>query len=384
MKYQCIQCKKSFSQKFNYDRHMSRIRPCIQEKSIKLLNNDTIRSEIIKSDIITNIHQTPPKLHQTPPKLHQIPPKIPLLVDNDLLLTTNNKLLCEKCNIIFSRCDALKRHTVMNRCKANKINNKKNDYDILNEKYQQIQEENKKIRQEFDKFKDLMITSKKKFSKNKTINNNDITNTNNDSNNTINNYNLHNTTNNTNSNNIIINIVDHGDEDLSKLITEELKLIFCSSSDAILTLLKILHFNERLPEYQNIFINNLNSPNMHLYEDGNFIACDKKTTIHGLINRMATAINVISKQNPQLLSKHQPAILAKLYDWLSKFDIVIEDINGNMIKASKKLMTDYKKIYLQFEYILYNNNSMITNKIKALAKIQSKIIPKATVNLIQN
>ncbi len=59
---------------------MSRIRPCIQEKSIKLLNNDIIRSEIIKSDIITNIHQTPPKLHQTPPKLHQnttqTPPKL--------------------------------------------------------------------------------------------------------------------------------------------------------------------------------------------------------------------------------------------------------------------------------------------------------------------
>jgi hypothetical protein len=314
MKYQCSKCLKEFSQKSNFDYHLKRARPCKPHSDQYKINSD--QSKTNSDPIKQTQHQTLTESVNT----------IILYQKSSDMIKNISNLMCGGCQKIFSRKDALKRH-ILNGCKAKSEN-------LI---FKNIIEENNMLKQELVEIKNSIQESNNK----KTIYNtqNNIT---------INNY-----------------IVNHGFEDVNKLTSDENKQIINSNSEAIYNIVKHLHYNPRLPEYNNIYINNLRSNSVYVMVDGKFILEDKKTIISEMITRMAQNIEYISNQTKPI-SKKQRELLFDNFNWLKHFDFTDEDIDGNIIKSDKDLIEKYKKIYNKYELLLYNNRHMITNKDKIL------------------
>jgi hypothetical protein len=120
-------------------------------------------------------------------------------------------------------------------------------------------------------------------------NNTSITN----NNNTINNIN-NGTINNT------INIVNHGKEDISKLTKEEIKDILNAGYNCVVKCIEYIHFNERLPEYQNIIYTDKKASNCYIIEDKKWIVVSTESTIDELIDKHIDNVTEMKDDNPEL------------------------------------------------------------------------------------
>ena len=333
MKYQCHKCLKEFSQKSNFEYHMRRIRPCTKINTIKKRRNN---------DVNNNFLPNPPKSEETLPN----PPKSEEKLEDKIKLSNSpNTFVCDHCNKFFSRKDNLKRHIDAKRCKniiKQMSNLSKADND--DDKFNLLYNEHLKTKEELTKLINIIIPLEH-FKKNVPSFSQSIINSNN-------------TQNNITINNIIVN---HGFEDVDKLTSDENKQIINSNSEAIYNIVKQIHYNPRLPEYNNIYINNLRSNSIYVMVDGKFVVEDKKTIISDMISRMAQHIENISNQTKPI-SKKQRQILFDNFNWLKHFDFTDEDVDGNIIKSDKDLIEKYKKIYNKYELLLYNNRHMFTNK----------------------
>jgi hypothetical protein len=306
---------------------MRRIRPCTKPNSVKKRPfNDVFVDSL-----------------QNPPKSEEILQNPPISEENFKLANISNNFTCDHCEKNFSRKDNLKRHIDAKRCKNIKTQNY-TSIDDKNDKFNLLYNEHLKTKEELKKLINI-ITPLEHFKKNAPSFSQSIINTNN-------------TQNNITINNIIVN---HGFEDVDKLTSDENKQIINSNSEAIYNILKQIHYNPRLPEYNNIYINNLRSNSIYVMVDGKFVVEDKKTIISDMISRMAQHIENISNQTKPI-SKKQRQILFDNFNWLKHFDFTDEDVDGNIIKSDKDLIEKYKKIYNKYELLLYNNRHMITNK----------------------
>jgi hypothetical protein len=341
MKNHCFRCNKTFSQKSNYDYHMRRIRPC---KEIIIFNDQIIDTNITipKQHIITQ------KSSIIPQKSSIIPQKSSII--HQLLPNINEELLCVICNKKYTRSDNLKRHLSSNKCKAKVLTTIViNENQQIKEENQQIKEENQQIKKKLFELENLIITAKTKNSKNSKKK---ITNTN--------------TNTNTNSNNnIVINniqIVNHGDEDIKKLNDTEVNKILNSRSKAMKNIAKLLHFNTRLPEYNNVYINNMRSKHAYVMKNGNFVVKDKRKTIQKMISNLAYDLNDLSTLKLNL----SPILQKKLFDlhhWLITFTVEIETIDGKKTKADSEFIKKYNILFNILEMMLYNNRLMIKNRV---------------------
>jgi hypothetical protein len=290
---------------------------------------------------INNIDETlqnPPKSEENPEKTLQNTPNL------EGLLPVLNFPYCPHCKKHFSRKDKLKRHVDDKRCKY-----LKNNLNNTDEKYTKLYNEHQKTQEELNNLKNIILPLKNLKNQNEKISHAVI---------------QHNTIQNNNTqNNIVINnyIVNYGSEDISKLTSDENNQIINSNSEAIYNIIKHIHYNPRLPEYNNVYINNLRSNSVYVMVDGKFILEDKKTIISDMISRMALNIEYISSQTKPI-SKKQRQLLHDNFNWLKHFDFTDEDFDGNIIKSDKDLIEKYKKIYSKYELLLYNNRHMITNK----------------------
>ena len=120
-------------------------------------------------------------------------------------------------------------------------------------------EENKKLQQSVEKLTELINNSNigKKTVKN-------ISNTNNGQ--IIQNQNNQ-------QNNINIKMVSFGEEDINKLKGEILNVLK-SRGNAFINLVKLIHLNKRLPEYNNILMNNLRSDYASIINDNKLVVCN--------------------------------------------------------------------------------------------------------------
>ena len=216
MKYVCKLCNKDFKQKSNYTVHINRKRPCI---NIKYIISDINTSAI--NNLLDNVQDTHNNT-QTPLYNTQITHYNTQKSEN-----TIDKLTCVLCNMKFSRKDALNRH-INNYCKQNKII----------EENKKLIEDNLKLKEQNEFLSKQIVKTKTKTSINNQINNN-----------------IH-TQNIQTQNNITINF---GDEDMSKLTEDEILTSLKSLSNCFNNFVKIVHLNERLPQYSNILINNMRS-----------------------------------------------------------------------------------------------------------------------------
>ena len=252
---------------------------------------------------------------------HNIPniPNIPEYSENQESdnLKSDNQHNCEKCLKCFSTKYNLNKHTKNNVCgligknlntntdtednfqeETIELNNvveqlkgKDSQIDMLIEQNCEMQKQNKQLQKllieesvehkkqtaELHKmiFDLIKKETKKKLSSNKTdnrnsgtINNDNSTTDNSTTNNTNNNTNNTNTNNGTINNNITIQF---GKEDLSQIDNKHfLNLIKSNSTGAkiITDIVKMIHFNEDCPQFQNICMSDLNRGRVIMY-DGN-------------------------------------------------------------------------------------------------------------------
>jgi hypothetical protein len=165
------------------------------------------------------------------------------------------RLNCSKCN--KKLCDRYSKY------RHEKICNNKDE----------IKELQNSIKELTEKFNILLKKNNKNHQKqiNKQIINNSINNTNNGI--------INNTTN-------IINVINFGEEDLSKIlqINEILKIFTEYRQRSLEESIKAVHFNNERPEYKNIYITCMNDDFIYIYYDNKFIEVNAKETINKLID----------------------------------------------------------------------------------------------------
>jgi hypothetical protein len=345
MKYKCNKCFKEFTQKSNFDVHMNRKKSCIK------LIDDINRSSNINNTQIT--HNTTQHHTNATQITHTHLSDINIINNNNY--NTNNtdeenikintkssdvsvikkNIICEYCKNVFSRKDALSRHIKLY-CNVKK----QLDNDNLSE---------------------IVLLRKKVKILEKKINEND-TNQQKCITKIVNNGNIINNINNQITNNTIVNVVSFGDEDINKLTEEEKLKILKSNSKAFFDLVKFMHLNERLPEYNNILINNLRSDYCTVFDNNKLMICNKNQVMEDLItNRLSDLEQLLLKyKSEKKLSQRDITTLKCVIDFLKNgFDD--EDIDGNIIKPDKDTLKKTKNFYKELIYLFYNYRELVTN-----------------------
>lgn len=236
-----------------------------------------------------------------------------------------NKLICNFCKKTFSFMQSRWRHE--QKCKT------KND-DNLKEELIKIKEE-------------LAIMQKKVE--------------------TVQTTNINNGKINNNSNNVNIkqtNIVKFGSEDIINILNKsQVMKILNSRLMAIEESIKTVHFNNQLPEYQNIKINNLRS-NIAMIHDGTvFNVVNQYGAIDELINNHLECIIQLIEDNKTKITKEgnpklNPKTIERLEDLIEKMS---DDDNKLFDESSNRKFNNYKDYKIdQVKNIIYNE----TNKIK--------------------
>lgn len=217
--------------------------------------------------------------------------------------------ICKYCNKEFTKKSSLTRH-IKNVCYKEKE---------IYKKLEELEKEKNKLEKQLNKKKKL---DKKILDKQKSI-------TNNITNNIINN-------NITNNNNITINLYPYGKEDMDRIdkryIEKAINKIFYSP----LELVKQVHFNDKYPEYHNIFIPNIK---------GNYIK----------IHRGDNKWDIVPKKEyiDELYVNKKNYIEDKYYENKDKYSNIKQERLDKFIDSENdgKTATDIKKY---IEYLLYN------------------------------
>ena len=146
---------------------------------------------------------------------------------------------------------------------------------------EEIKNENIKIKKELKK--SMEIIEKIKNENAKDININGDVNINNG---TVNNNNIN-----------VIQIIDHGKEDYSKIDIEKIMLDnpILPPLNYISTVIYHIHCSEKYPEYQNVYISDINRNKAIAYDEGKWINKDKNNTIDTLFNNIASCVDTVTE-----------------------------------------------------------------------------------------
>ena len=149
--------------------------------------------------------------------------------------------------------------------------------------------------------KTLQIKKKKNIFNNNKINNN--------SNNTIN-------TNNNNNNNTI-NIVKFGTEKLQEIFTDKQMFnLIKNGGSCINESIKYIHFNDKKPEYKNIFITNLKDKYAYVFDGDTFIIKEKNEVLDELLDNHAYNIKEFVEKNRDDLADHTKRSMDRLLNFI--------------------------------------------------------------------
>ena len=227
-----------------------------------------------------------PKIAQFCPKIAQFCPKN-INVDN---------LICIYCNRKLSRKTHLVRHEKT--CKY-KINHdiKKNNLSELNALMPPLETLNL-LKKEIEQLK-------LELNKTLIIQPNILNKINKQQNNTINN------------NNNTINIIPFGTEKLKNIISnKEMFHILNKHNLCINESIKLVHFNNKKPEYKNIFITNLKDKYAYIFDGDNFIIKEKEEILNELLDNHAYNIHEFVEKNRNELEEHTLKSMDRLFNFL--------------------------------------------------------------------
>lgn len=222
VQYKCNGCNKLFGLKGDWSRHINRKNPC---------NYNRINDKNDENDEIDN--------------------------NDGILMVVSGNNQCLHCDKVFSFKHNLKRHME----KGCKKKDKKKDDD----KYVLVCDELEKLKEEIANLKNNQTASN-------TVNNNTINN------------NTHNNTQNNTQNNTINNVTINmfGKENLSHLTVRDYKRVFKRCNLSVPEFILLKHFDENNPENNNIYISNLKSEYVTMYDGDKWIVADKDTAIQNL------------------------------------------------------------------------------------------------------
>jgi rubredoxin len=148
-----------------------------------------------------------------------------------------------------------------------------------------------------------------------------------------------------------VRLIDFGKEDFSKLSTSEVKEILMSSSESYLLVFKYLHQNNRLLEYQNIFINNLRSNDIYYVADGVFMIRNQKLAIQDIINQLADCVEYLKNLNKDNMSSVIFELMEDRYKMFKDFDI--NEIHDKETKQK------YTELCQRLRHMLYENRMLV-------------------------
>jgi len=255
--FECIQCKKSFHNKSNLNRHNKMMHDLN-------LSIDTSTYLINDSDYYSESDNN---------SLKQL-----LLEDlkGNIIITNfenKNSLKCEYCYKKFSRSDNLKRHE-QNYCKKRHDYTKEKILNYLMEELDNMKDKFKLIEKENDKLKHIINTDDNK---------NYITEGDNTIN-ILNQLNIKTLNQNINMiNNSEIKLVAFGQEDLSFITDQVCMKILKKGFMAVPELAIIIHFNKNKPEYNNVYISNLRDNNAIIYDGTKWCITDRSQVIDQIV-----------------------------------------------------------------------------------------------------
>jgi hypothetical protein len=156
----------------------------------------------------------------------------------------------------------------------------------------------------------LMKQNIENITNNKNINNKQIINTNNNTNNNITN---------TNNGKIINNtFVKFGNMEYKKILNNsQIKKILYRQYSSLEESIKQIHFNEDLPEYNNVFITNMNNDIAYVFNGTQFISVRKNEMLNELIDTHIKEINLSLEKNKNKLNEQYVTRLEKFLDMLN-------------------------------------------------------------------
>ena len=303
--YECNKCNKIFKKKYDYDRHINKLKSCVEDntyvcnkcfqkfnyKSIYLRHLEKKASCENKNQLI-NYQNTDMNVIDKP--------------NNEITL---DEYKCENCNNKFTTKWSLVRHQktvciVQEQSKEDKL------IDIIKSMSEEIQS--------------------LKSQNNKIVTTNNIGNTQNIQNNIGNTQNI--------QNNITINA--YGKEDISHITDKDYKKLFTKCNSLIPTLIELIHFNEDKPENANVYISNIKSPYAYVYDGNKWNLMNKDEIIDDIYDNKCIIIIDKFDDMKELLNKHTIELFNKFID---KHD---NDI-------MKKNISD------KIQLLLYNNLNLI-------------------------
>jgi hypothetical protein len=255
---------------------------------------------------------------------------------------------CDKCNKKFNTRQARWKHEKT--CENNNSNNLKEENDLLKKQL----EENKKDLEEFKKQMESQLASQMESIKNllckeakihpKTLQklNKDLLNKN-INNGSINNGNIGSIINN---NSVIHNtFVKFGDVDFGKILNEKQKLHilkqpFMSLEESI----KMIHFNDKLPEYNNIYITNMRDNLAYIFDGKQFVSVNKNEVISELIDNHAGEIELLFDTNKEKLKDRISKRIEAFLELLNSSDEYVDAANKTHLNYKAYKIGDIKRL----------------------------------------
>jgi hypothetical protein len=372
MIFECMRCQKCFDNKTHYNNHLTRKIPCKEVINKKIDEDVKNKLEIPNTtldtlNVVSNTTSSSQNLD------------IILIQNNIFINSKENGFKCLICNIIYKHSQTLSNHKkskhpnyeidIQNINKENKKSEIDQFKDLvmtqienLNEKNKQLEEKNKQL--------ELLVKTSKTNTK-KIINNTNNTNNSSINNGSINNGSINNgSINNGQIINNNFNIVSLGDEDIKKLTQEEKLTILKSRNSAFINLVKMIHLNERLPEFHNVLINNIKSNYGSIVDDNKIILRKKDKIIADVIsNRLTDLKDLVDEyKETKHLSRREKDILDEMIIFAEHYQLDDEDIDGNIIKPDKDTLKKNKEIFDDLIYAFYNNRLLIDRTLKKLTE----------------
>jgi uncharacterized C2H2 Zn-finger protein len=309
-KYECDKCHLLFNHKKEYLRHINKQKKCTENHIYECVECHKIYK--YKSDYDRHINK-----------------KTPCKIINE---ENNDIIKCNECLKEFTTMRSLKRHQ-KEYCNKLEFTDKDELIKMVKELKRQINDKDNNINNKNDIFdKDNIIDNNKN-------NNNDLDKT------TINNTNhayntqSYNTINNSgNTTNIIINA--YGKEDLSHITDKDYKTLFTKCNSLIPALIELIHFNENKPENKNVYISNIKSQYVNVYDGKQWNLMNKHELFDDIYDNKCIIIIDKFDDMKEILNKNTIELFSKFID-------------KHETKTMKKNMTD------KIQLLLYNNRNTI-------------------------
>jgi len=365
--YKCLICFREFNRKSSFIDHTEN-----KKKSCRINSAEKIAE-------FAEINQNAPKCTDPSPKLTKINQNSPKLkkmqknimkkinVDKINIYNEKSNNTCNYCYKEFVNTYTLKRH-MDNRCKVKKLDDEKKDeifnklleYEgkmnkILNN-FEDLKNDNNNLKNENEKLKKHIDNLENKYDNEK---------------NKIVTKNINNTINNNITNNLIIpqsKLVKFGKEDLKKINFES---IIKSCSDIkvsgyliFVEIIKLIHFNDNLPEYQNVYITDRNRDKYMYWNEDNWTLGDN-TVYNNIISKVQDIFMIYQDEIEEAKkNKNYKNVVDKITKYIDKYydydgfnDLVDPKVKDLLYNNREKVKNNYKKI----------QNDIEKNKIKIIS-----------------